>query len=122
LSQGSGGGGEGLEGISIVDWGVIGLIAVAAACEVMGDLLLKYWAETNDVRLMAGGLATYLVSLVFFAFALKRGQLAVIVAFWVAIALVLMAVLGWLLFGEKLSPRNAAGIALVLIALFLLRP
>jgi drug/metabolite transporter (DMT)-like permease len=34
----------------------------------------------------------------------------------------LMVVLGWLLFGEKLSPRNAAGIALVLIALFLLRP
>jgi len=104
-----------------VDWGVIGLIAVAAACEVTGDLLLKYWAETNDFRLMAGGLATYIVSLVFFAFALKRGQLAVIVAFWVAIALVLMAVLGWLLFGEKLSSRNAAGIALVLIALFLLR-
>jgi len=105
-----------------VDWGVIRLIAVAAACEVTGDLLLKYWAETNDIKLMAGGLATYLVSLVFFAFALKRGQLAVIVAFWVAIALVLMAVLGWLLFGEKLSPRNAAGIAMVLIALFLLRP
>jgi len=105
-----------------VDWGVIRLIAVVAACEVTGDLLLKYWAETNDIRLMTGGLATYLVSLVFFAFALKRGQLAVIVAFWVAIALVLMAVLGWLLFGEKLSPRNAAGIALVLIALFLLRP
>jgi multidrug transporter EmrE-like cation transporter len=51
----------------------------------------------------------------------KAGRLAVIVAFWVAIALVLMAVLGWLLFGEKLSPRNAAGIALVLMALFLLR-
>jgi multidrug transporter EmrE-like cation transporter len=104
-----------------VDWVVIGLISVAAVCEVMGDLLLKYWAEGNDMRFMAGGLATYLVSLVFFALALKRGQLAVIVAFWVAIALVLMAVLGWLLFGEKLSPRNAAGIALVLIALFLLR-
>jgi multidrug transporter EmrE-like cation transporter len=93
-----------------VDWEVVGLIAVAATCEVMGDLLLKYWAETNEIRLMAGGLATYLVSLVFFAFALERGQLAVIVAFWVAIALVLMAVLGWLLFGEKLSPRNAAEI------------
>jgi multidrug transporter EmrE-like cation transporter len=105
-----------------VDWGLIGLITVAAACEVIGDLLLKYWAEANDIRLMFGGLAIYLVSLVFFAFALKRGQLAVIIAFWVAIALVLMAVLGWLLFGEKLSPRNAAGIALVLIALFLLRP
>ena len=121
-SRWPGDGDERLEGVSIVDWGVIGLIAVAAACEVTGDLLLKYWAETDDVRLMAGGLATYLVSLVCFAFALKRGQLAVIVAFWVAIALVLMAVLGWLLFGEKLSPRNAAGIALVLIALFLLRP
>jgi multidrug transporter EmrE-like cation transporter len=104
-----------------VDWGVIGLIAVAATCEVVGDLLLKYWAETDDIRLMAGGLATYLVSLVFFASALKRGQLAVILTFWVAIALVLMAVLGWLLFGERLSPRNVVGIALVLMALFLLR-
>jgi multidrug transporter EmrE-like cation transporter len=42
--------------------------------------------------------------------------LAVIVAFWMAIALVLMAVLGWLFFGEKLSTRNAARIALVLMA------
>lgn len=104
-----------------VDWGLWGLIVVAATFEIAGDLSLKYWAEHNDPRLFALGLGTYLVSLTCFAYALKRAPLAIIVGMWVGAALVLMAVFGWVLFGEVLSLRRMIGLGLIVAALFLLQ-
>ena len=104
-----------------INWGLWGLIVVAAIFEVAGDLALKYWAEGDDARLFALGLGTYLVSLACFAYALKRAPLAIIVGMWVGVALVLMAIFGWVLFGEALSPRRMIGLGLITVALFLLQ-
>ena len=97
-----------------IDWNLWGLLLVAAALELTGDIALKWWAETNRWLGFGIGLVIYSLALIIFAVLLRRAELAVIFALWVGIAAVLLTLVGWWLFGEALSVRRLAGIALVM--------
>jgi len=104
-----------------IDWTLWGLLLVAAILELIGDLSLKWWAETNRWLGFGIGLVVYSAALILFALLLRRAELAVIFALWVGIAALLLALAGWWLFGEALSPRRLAGMLLVLGGLILLQ-
>jgi multidrug transporter EmrE-like cation transporter len=97
-----------------------GLLLLAAVLEIIGDLAFKWWAETDRWQGLGLGLLVYGVALVLFAALLRRAELAVIFALWVGIATVLLALAGWWLFGETLSLRHLAGLALVVGGIILL--
>ena len=97
-----------------IDLTLWGLLLIAASLELIGDLALKWWAETNRWLGFGIGLVVYSLALVIFAVLLRRAELAVIFALWVGIAAVLLTLVGWWLFGEALSLRRLAGIALVM--------
>jgi multidrug transporter EmrE-like cation transporter len=97
-----------------------GLLLVAAILEIIGDLSLKWWAETNRWLGFGIGLVVYSLALVIFAMLLRRAELAVIFALWVGVAALLLTLAGWWLFGEALSLRRIAGIALVMGGMVLL--
>lgn len=97
-----------------------GLLLAAAVLEITGDLAFKWWAETNRWQGLGLGLIVYGVALVLFAVLLKRAELAVIFALWVGLATVLLALAGWWLFGETLSPRHLTGLTLVIGGIILL--
>jgi spermidine export protein MdtJ len=103
-----------------IDWTLWGLLLVAAFLELTGDIALKWWAETNRWLGFGIGLVVYSLALVIFAMLLRRADLAVIFALWVGVAAVLLTLAGWWLFGEALSPRRLAGIALVMSGMILL--
>jgi small multidrug resistance pump len=103
-----------------IDWSLWGLLLMAAVLEISGDLSLKWWAETNRWLGFGIGLAAYSLALVIFATLLRRAELAVIFALWVGVAAVLLTMAGWWLFGETLSLRRVAGIALVMAGTILL--
>lgn len=103
-----------------VDWTLWGLLLVAVILEIIGDLSLKWWAETNRWLGFGIGLVVYTLALVIFAVLLRRAELAVIFALWVGVAAVLLTLAGWWLFGEALSLRHIAGIALVMGGMILL--
>jgi spermidine export protein MdtJ len=103
-----------------IDWILWGLLLVAVSLELIGDISLKWWAETNRWLGFGIGLVVYTVSLVIFAVLLRRAELAALFALWVGIAAVALALAGWLIFGEALSPRRLAGIALVVGGMVLL--
>ena len=103
-----------------IDLTMWGLLLAAASLELIGDISLKWWAETNRWLGFGAGLIAYSIALVVFAVLLRRAELAVIFALWVGIAAVLLAFIGWLFFGEALSPRRLVGIALVINGMILL--
>ncbi len=103
-----------------VDWTLWGMLLTAAALELGGDLALKWWAETDRWLGMGAGLLLYSVSLILFAILLRRAELAVIFALWVGVSAGLLALAGWLLFGETLSFRHVVGILVVLGGVVLL--
>ncbi len=103
-----------------IDWILWGLLLVAASLELIGDVSLKWWAETNRWLGFGVGLVVYSIALILFAVMLRRAELAVIFALWTGIAAVFLTLAGWLIFGEVLSPRHLAGIALVMGGMVLL--
>ena len=102
------------------DWVFWGLLLLAAVMELVGDLALKWWAETNRWGGLALGLAVYTVAVAIFALLLRRAELAVIFALWVGVATVLLALAGWWLFKESLSWGQIAGLALTVGGVLLL--
>jgi len=104
-----------------MDWRLWGMLVAAATCEMLGDLAFKWWAETGRAVGLVGGLVVYAVALVLFALMLRRAELAVVLALWSGVALVLMALAGWWLFHEALSLRRILGIALVIGGMVLLQ-
>ena len=103
-----------------IDWTLWGLLLIAAILEIIGDLSLKWWAETNRWLGFGVGLVVYSLSLIIFALLLRRAELAVIFALWVGAAALLLTLAGWWLFGEALSLRRIAGVVLVIGGVILL--
>jgi small multidrug resistance pump len=87
------------------------LVVLAAIPELLGDLGLKLWAETDRWLSFGLGLFAYGIALVLFALLLRRAKLAGIFSPWVGMAAILLALTGWWLFGESLSARQVAGLA-----------
>lgn len=112
--------GKGAAMIRSVDWTMWVLLVAAATLEFAGDLAMKWWAETDRWPGLVGGLVIYGLALVLFAVLLRRAELAVIFVLWVGVAAVLLALAGWWLFGEALSLRQLAGLALVMGGIVLL--
>jgi small multidrug resistance pump len=103
-----------------VDWTLWGILLVAATLEIIGDISLKWWAETNRWLGFGVGLVVYGIALMLFAVLLRRAELAVVFSLWVGVAAVLLALAGWWIFGESLTPRHLAGLALVIVGMLLL--
>jgi small multidrug resistance pump len=102
------------------DWSFWSLLIAAAALELAGDLSLKWWAASDNWLGFGAGLGAYAVSVAIFAVLLRRAELAIIFTLWVGIAIVLVALAGWWLFGETLTVRHLAGITLVVAGIVLL--
>jgi spermidine export protein MdtJ len=107
--------------IHSIDWILWGLLLIAATPEFIGDLVFKWWAETDHWLGLVTGLVVYSLALILFALLLRRAELAIIFVLWVGIAAVLLALAGWWFFGEALSLRRLAGLALVVGGMVLLR-
>jgi small multidrug resistance pump len=97
-----------------------GLLIVAAVIELIGDLLLKWWADTNRWGALVVGLVLYTIALILFAIMVRRADLSVIFALWTGLAAVLLALAGWRFFGETLTLRRVVGISLVVGGIFIL--
>jgi spermidine export protein MdtJ len=103
-----------------MDWTAWVLLVVAAALEFAGDLLLKWWADSDNWLGFGAGLSTYAVSLIIFAVLLRRADLSIIFALWVGAAAVLAALAGCFLFGEVFTLQRMLGVLLIVAGVVLL--
>ncbi len=103
-----------------VDWILWGLLLVSVAMEIIGDLALKWWAETDRWISFGAGLVAYTIAIGLFAVMLRRGELAVIFALWVGMAMVGVTLAGWYMFNEILGWPQLLGIGLTLAGVVLL--
>ena len=103
-----------------VDWILWGLLLASAALEIFGDIALKWWAETNHWLSFGAGLLAYTIAIALFAMMLRRGELAVMFALWVGLAMVGVTLAGWWLFNEILGWPQLVGIGLTVAGVVLL--
>ena len=103
-----------------IDWILLGLLLISAILEIFGDLALKWWAETDRWLSFGAGLVAYTIAIALFAVMLRRGELAVIFALWVGIAMIGVTLAGWWLFNEILGWPQLLGIGFTVVGVVLL--
>lgn len=98
----------------------LSLIIVAVALEVFADILFKKWSNTNKLYFIIIGFIIYLAGTLFWAFSLRYEFISKAGSVFVLLNLIGLTMAGVLIFKEKLSITNWAGIFLGLISILLI--
>ena len=93
-----------------------GLIALAVAFEVVGDILFKKWASDSKNILLYAGLLIYFVGTIFWAVSLKYEYLSKAISIFTVVNLIVVVLVGVLYFKEDLSLINKVGIGLGILS------
>lgn len=86
----------------------------------LGDIVMKYWIETNTKLLFLFGILIYVIGEVIMAFGFKYGNIAVVSVMMVIINVIALSVLSLVFFHEKMSLMAVAGIVLGIFSVVLL--
>ena len=97
-----------------------GLLILAVALEVIGDIFFKKWALSNQNTLIAAGLAVYFIGTAFWAFSLKYEYLSKAISVFTVLNLVAVVLVGVFLFKDDLTLINKIGIVLGVISVLLI--
>ena len=97
-----------------------GLIALAVALEVVGDIFFKKWYIDNKNILLYVGLLIYFVGTIFWAISLKYEPMSKAISVFTILNLVIIVFVGVIYFKENLSPINKVGIVLGILSIILI--
>jgi multidrug transporter EmrE-like cation transporter len=97
-----------------------GLIALAVALEVVGDIFFKKWSIDNKNILLYVGLLIYFVGTIFWAISLKYEPMSKAISVFTILNLVIIVFVGVIYFKENLSPINKVGIVLGILSIILI--
>jgi small multidrug resistance pump len=95
-------------------------LASAIAAEVVGTSSLKASAGFTKLGPSLMVLAGYGVAFLFLSLTLERIPVGVGYAIWSGAGVTLIALIGWLVYGEKLDPAAIAGMALIVAGVVVL--
>lgn len=88
-------------------------LAAAIGAEVVATSALK--SSEGFTRLLPSVVVVmgYVIAFYFLALTLKTLPVGIAYAIWSGVGVVLIALIGWLLFGQKLDPAALVGMALI---------
>ena len=95
------------------------LIVTGAVLEVAGDVMLKQWAVGKGISWFVSGELIYTMGAIAWAVSLKYKDLGKAVSIFMAMNVALVVVMGAVLYKEKLSGWNLAGVAMAICAIIL---
>lgn len=88
-------------------------LALAIVCEVIATSALKAAEGFSRPAPVAIVVAGYVAAFLFLGLSLRVLPVGVAYAIWAALGMVLIALAGWLVYGERLDGWAVAGIALI---------
>ncbi len=97
-----------------------GFIILAVLLEIAGDIFFKEWSVNGKNILFYAGMLIYISGTLFWAFSLKYEYLSKAISIFTVLNLVIVALVGVLYFGEKLSLVNKIGIGLGVLSVILI--
>ncbi|WP_068777058.1 multidrug efflux SMR transporter [Paenibacillus sp. FJAT-26967] len=95
-------------------------LAIAIAGEILGTTMLKYSQGFTKLLPSAGVVLGYGFAFYCLSLALKTMPLGVSYAIWSGVGTALTAIIGFLLWKEKLSAAGVAGIVFIILGVALL--
>jgi len=97
-----------------------GLVILAVALEVAGDIFFKKWAIESKGVLLYIGLLIYFIGTIFWAISLRYEYLSKAISVFTVLNLVIVSVVGILYFKEDLSLINKIGIGFGILSIVLI--
>ena len=97
-----------------------GLIVLAVALEVVGDIFFKKWSIDGKNVLLYVGLLIYFIGTIFWAISLKYEYLSKAISVFTVLNLIIVVLVGVLYFKEDLSLINKIGIGLGILSVILI--
>ncbi len=95
-------------------------LAAAMAAFVAANSVLRSYSASGLWMALAGALGLFLIGNLIMVRVMREGGLALAVAISSVVQLVLLALIGVLWFGEKLSPVQMAGVVLGIVSVALI--
>ena len=95
-------------------------LGIAIATEIVGTALLKVSDGFSNLWATAATLFAYGLSFYFLSLALRTIPIGVAYAIWSAIGIVVISIIGWLAFEQKLSGLALTGIGVVIVGVVML--
>lgn len=95
-------------------------LGAAMAAFVAANSVLRTYAHSGVAMTLAGALGLFLVGNLIMVRVMREGGLALAVAISSVVQLVLLALIGVLWFGEKLTPVQMAGVVLGIVSVALI--
>lgn len=89
-------------------------LAVAIGNELVGTSALKASAGFSRLGPSLVAVAAYCASFYFLSLALKSIPISMAYAVWAGLGIALIAIIGWLAFGQRIDGWGALGIGLIL--------
>jgi multidrug transporter EmrE-like cation transporter len=97
----------------------LALISIGLVFELVGDFMLKKWANTSELRNLIYGISLYFIGIIPFVASFKFEILSKVVLVYCLIGLIGGVLIGVIVFHERLSMVNMVGLVLAFIALIL---
>ena len=99
-----------------------GILLILIIClETLAQYFLERKVKTKDIRYLFFGIIAYAGVAYIYYLMLKSGsKLAVANAFWNAGTGLTVTIVGWLMFGQKLTMRQVAGLIITTIGITIL--
>jgi multidrug transporter EmrE-like cation transporter len=98
----------------------IGILLVGGIVLTIGDLLMKNWVEGNGSYWYVIGLFVYMIGLNFLSYSFKYKNIAVASVIFTLFNVIILALVSWLFYKEKLSGMQLLGIILGLTSVVIL--
>ena len=89
-------------------------LGIAILAEIVATSLLKASQEFTRLWPSIGVVIGYAVSFYFLALTLRSMPVGIAYAIWSGVGIVLIALIGWLVFGQKLDAPALIGCALII--------
>ena len=96
------------------------LIASCGIFLTAGDILMKAWVEGRGVKQYVIGLIMYIIGVNFLAFSYLYRNIAVATALTNIFNIVILTIISWWWFKDKLTAQEMVGLGVALIAIVIL--
>jgi len=97
-------------------------ILILSAVEVFGDFNLRWYAETNAPSYLGFGLIGYAAVVVWLIKRFRSGNVLYVNAMWDSASTLIESAAAYYILGDRLkTPKQYAGLALVIVGMYLLR-
>ena len=96
------------------------LLLIGGIILTIGDLIMKEWVVKNRNWFYVLGILIYVVGLNFLAWSFKYKNIAIASVIFVIFNVITLTLVSWIVFKEKLTPLEIAGLLMGLFSIVIL--